>query len=315
MQRVAITGSSGYVGQRLIALLRRDRPDAEILGLDIAPPGAVAPHRFERVEICEPRLADVLAGFAPDTVVHLAFILNPIHREAEMRRVNVEGTRNVLRAVAAVRPERFLFVSSAVALGAMPGNPVPMQDDHPRAAGVAFQYAADKSEAEQLVADFAQDQPRVAVSWVRPAIILGPGIDNYLSRLLLRFPVVFLLDGRNTPMQFVHVDDVVAAMLRVLERNGRGAFNVAPGNWISPLEIALETRRRVARLPSWLAAGLLRLCWACRVPLFGGPAAMLDYLRFPWVVAPERLTTELGFAFQYGSREALRSTLDTGKTR
>jgi len=311
VQRIAITGSSGYVGQRLINDLRRIQPEATILGLDRAWPQRCQPDRFEPIEICESRLEDVLADFAPDTVVHLAFILNPIHKESEMHRVNVEGTSNVLRAVAAVRPERFLFASSAVVFGAAPDNPMPIQDRHPRGSELAFRYAADKSEAEELVDNFAGEHSEVAVSWVRPAIVLGPGVNNYMSRLLLLQAVVFLLDGRNVPMQFVHIDDVVSAILHVLKWNGHGPFNLAPDDRMSLLEIALETKRNVARIPMWLARGMFWLCWTLRLPVFGAPPAMLDYLRHPWVVASGRLTGELGFEFRYASREALRSVLDT----
>ena len=315
MHRIAITGSSGYVGRRLVEAIRRHLPQAKILGIDRVRPRDRVPDRFEPVDICDPRLGEVLSGFAPDTVVHLAFILNPSHREREMRRINVEGTRNALHAADTAGASRILFASSVVALGAAPDNPVPMRDIQERVPGHAFRYAADKSEAEAAAASLAEERPGLAVSWVRPAIILGPGTDNYLSRLLLRFPVVFLLDGCNTPMQFVHVDDVVNAMVHILLGDGRGPFNVAPGDSISLLEIALETGRRAVSVPMWAARSAVQLTWALRLPVFEAPAAMLDYLRHPCVMAPERLEKELGFAFGHTSRDALRSVLGAGGAR
>ena len=88
MQRIAITGSSGYYAGRLIAHIRAHAPYVRILGCDVADPRRVAaPDEFVRVDVRDPQLREALRNFAPDTIVHLAFIVNPTHDDREMRPV------------------------------------------------------------------------------------------------------------------------------------------------------------------------------------------------------------------------------------
>ena len=64
------------------------------------------------------------------------------------------------------------------------------------------------TELEKLLGEFADRHPQMAVSWIRPCLIYGPAVDNYLSRMLLQYPLVVLPDGCDVPQQYVHEDDV-----------------------------------------------------------------------------------------------------------
>jgi UDP-glucose 4-epimerase len=309
MQRVAITGSSGYYGRHLIGYIRRADPGVEILGLDVMPPREAAPDRFAPVDVRSPELARVLAEFRPDTVVHLAFIVQPIHDAARMHDININGSRNVFDAVAAISPKRFLVASSATAFGAWPDNPLPIDDRRPVRGRPEFQYAHEKTLIERMLVEFADRCPAIAVSWVRPCIIYGPGVDNFLSNLLLNYPLVALPDGCDVPQQYVHEDDVAAATWCILKAGGRGPYNVAPPDWILLTDVARETRRRAISLPVWMMKLASKLCWGLRLPLLRVPPTLIIYVRYPWVVAPTRLCRELGFRFQYSSLETLRALL------
>jgi UDP-glucose 4-epimerase len=309
MQRIAVTGSSGYYGSRLIRYIRSIAPHVEVLGLDVAPPRAPADLPFAKVDVRSPELRRILTEFRPDTIIHLAFIVNPIHDEGRMHDINVNGSRNVFEAVHEIGPDRFMLASSATVFGAFPDNPLPIDDRWPAQGGQGFQYADDKSLLETMIADFADRHPAMAVSWVRPAIIYGPGVDNYLSHMLLRHPMVVLPDGCNLPQQFVHEDDVVAATWRILERDGRGPYNIAPADWIHLTDIARETGRRTISLPLWVMMVACRVCWGLRIPFIPMPPAAMLYVRHTWVLAPNRLCGELGYQFQYNSLETLRELL------
>jgi len=309
MKRVAVTGSSGYLGRKLIAHLRRQHGDAEILGIDIRPPepAEVSPDRFMALDILSAGLAAALDDFRPDTIVHAAFVLAPIRDRHMMRETNVDGCRNLLSAVGG-GVERVMLVSSATAYGAWPDNPVPIDETRPLRP-CRFQYAADKVEIETLAEEFAERNPAIAVSRIRPTIIGGAGMDNYLYRFIFDQMLVVLLDGYDVPVQFVHEEDVAAAMLAILTARARGAFNVGPPDWCMASEIAAETRRRTLRLPFRLMKILHGLAWAARLPGHEAPAEFLDFARYPWVVAPRRLQQELGFRFQHTSRATLLETI------
>lgn len=309
MQRIAVTGSSGYLGRRFVEHLRARCGDVQILGMDIQRRADASLDELVELDIRSDRVTDVLSQFRPDTIIHAAFAFQPMRNEAAMHEINVQGSRNLLQAAAAVRPRRLMVVSSATAYGAWLDNPLPITESHRLRARTEFRYAADKTEVEQIVGDFAGDHPEIAVSLPRPAIIGGPRMDNYLSRFLFGMPFLVLIDGYDTPVQFVHEHDIVAAMCEILTADARGAFNVGPPNWTTMTEIARETGRRVLSLPFWLVRFVHATAWAARLPFHESPSGLLCFARYPWVVAPSRLERELGFRFEFSSRDTLRDII------
>jgi UDP-glucose 4-epimerase len=309
VQRIAITGSSGYYGSRLVRYIRNVDPGVEILGLGRTPPNGLGPQKFARIDVRSPELHDTLRAFQPDTVIHLAFVLNPIHDEARMHDININGSNNVFEAVHALRPHRFLMASSATVFGAWPDNPVPIDDSGPVRGRPELEYSRDKTELEHMITGFANSHPDIAVSWVRPAIICGPEMSNYLMRMLMWSPFVVLPDGFDTPIQFVHENDVAAATWEILKCGGEGPFNIGPADWMNLSDIARERRRPALNIPLWMMRIHASIWWSLRLPIFNFPPAAHHYLRHPWVVAPTRLRDELGFRFQYSSREAFRELL------
>lgn len=310
MQRIAITGSSGYYGSRLIEFIRQVAPQVTILGLDVTSPRKIAPHEFTAIDIRDPQLKNSLANFQPDTVVHLAFVVNPIHDEDRMHDININGSRNVFEAVQTIRPERLLVASSASAFGPWPDNPLPIDDRWPMKEHPAFRYAHDKFLLERMVAEFADRHSLMQVSWTRPCVIYGPGVDNYLSRIQLQYPAVVLPDGVDVPQQFVHEEDLVAATWCILEKGGRGPYNLGPPDWIRLSDVARETGRRTISVPLWMMNLTSKICWGLRLSLMPFPPALNLYIRYPWIVAPRRLSQELGFQFKYTSLETLRNLIE-----
>lgn len=309
MKRIAITGSSGYYGRKFIEHVRRQSPEARILGCDVVPPQSGAPDEFVSLDVRSPELSPTLEKFQPDTILHLAFVVNPIHDDRKMHEINVGGTRNVLGAVERIRPRRFLMASSATAYGAWPDNPVPMPEDWQLRTRQNFRYAKDKHQTESLVAEFAAKNEDIAVSWVRPCIIYGPGVQNYLSKFLIHLPIIVLPDGRDLQMQFVHEDDVAGATWEILRHESRGPFNIGPPDWVTLTEIARETKRLKFKIPFWMIVPVTTVWWALRLPLFEYPPGLLWFLRYPWVVEPRRLVNEIGYKFQYSSMDTLREML------
>lgn len=310
IQRIAITGSSGHCGRSFIARVRQEAPHARILGLDVVPPQSERPDDFQTMETRDPRLVEVLREFAPDTVVHMAFVMNVIHNDALMRDININGSRNVFAAVAAVKPQRFLHYSSMTAYGAWPDNPVPLDETWPLRVRSDFRYAADKAKLEGDVLLFASDHPDMAVSWVRPALVLGQGVQNYLTRFLLAGNCIALLDGVDSPIQFVHEDDLARATWEILARHGRGPFNVCPPNWMTWSEVARLRNTRTVNIPLWLITAAARMWWTLRlpavIPALGCPPGLMNFIRYPWVGTPRRLTEEFGFAFQHSGIDAFK---------
>ncbi len=150
MSTLAITGGTGFVGSRLIALAveaghqvraltRRRAGGAERISTwvagDLRDTAALA-------RLCE----------GADAVIHVAGVVNAPNR-AGFAAGNIEGTRNMLAAAEGAGVRRFVHVSSLAARE--PG----MSD-----------YGWSKAEAERLVEDSLLD-----TAMVRPPAIYGPG--------------------------------------------------------------------------------------------------------------------------------------------
>ena len=243
--KVAVTGASGNLGT---ALLRRltapEAGPAEVRGLARRQPPDVAPYsgvRWHLTDLGGPQSEATLAEFMDgvDVVVHLAWALQPGRQPDDLRRVNVEGTRRVMRAAGAAGVRHVVHVSSigAYAPGAV-GQRV--AEDWPTTGIPSAQYSRDKSEAEHVVREAEARHPETTVSVVRPTLVLQPDAGSEIGRYFLG-PLVFgaarLLPGavaRLLPLplprfavSFIHADDVADAVVRMLDRRAPGAFNLA----------------------------------------------------------------------------------------
>jgi UDP-glucose 4-epimerase len=315
-QRVLITGSSGFYGRAVVGAIRKHWPSARVFGLDVVSAKTNHPDEFELCDITSPKLRQYVLDFLPDTLIHLAFVVNPLRDEEKMHAVNVGGTRNVLAAAADAQPARLLISSSATAYGAWPDNPIPMTENQPLRARTEYRYADDKFQVEGLLADFSQSHPALSVSWTRPCMIYGPGMSNFMTTLFTVPPVLTLPGGSNSPMQLVHLEDVAEATLAILNAEARGPFNLAPPDWFTIRDLAKLSGRFAVSVPFAACRAVTACWWALHLPIFRFPAPLWYFIRYPWVVAPERLMTEVGFQFRHSSADVIRQLLrDAGKLK
>lgn len=296
---VAITGAGGYLGSRLIESLADDPRVRRILAFDIRPPHpASAKVLSDDLDVRNPALEARLAGV--DVLVHLAFVMDPIRDENEMRDVNVNGSQNAFKCAAKAGVKKIVYTSSAVVYGAHPDNEVPLTEQSPLRANLDFSYPAHKLEVEYVVKEVAGEHPDL--DWVvfRPAIVFGPHVDSAWSRVL-EMPVLLGVQGYSPPFQFVHEDDVARALTWAVLEDASGYFNLAAPGWLEGDEVMAIVGRRRIDLPEPVAFQVAERMW--NVGLSEAPAGILHYVMHPWVVSTEKLAAA-GF-------EARRSNLET----
>jgi len=314
-ERIAITGSSGLYGRTLVREIRRRLPDARVLGIDLRDGGADPPDDLWCGDICDPGVVAAVAAFRPDTVVHLAYAVQPGRDMRAMRAANVDGTRQILAAAAASGAARVLVASSGTVYGAWPDNPPRCDESTPVRPRPEYYYSEHKGLVERMVQEFAAARPDIAVSWTRPTIICGPGVRNFLSDFFLNMPFLFLPDGNDTPLQFVHQDDVARATLAILRHSARGPFNVAPDDALTHRQIAAILGVAAVPMPFFLMDGMSRVWWTLRLPWFATPPGLAGYVRHPWLMNSERLRREVGYEFEYSSVRAFRELIDRPERR
>jgi UDP-glucose 4-epimerase len=307
--RYVITGGSGYIGSRLVEHLAAREDTERIVVCDLNPPRVMRPKlEFERLDVRHREAArSVLEGVKPDALVHLVFILNPVHDEHFMYDVDVNGTHNVLEAAGQAGTEHVLVTTSAAAYGAFPDNPVPLTEDDPVRGVASFSYARDKTEADRICQLWAAKYPDRTMTIVRPCIVFGPSVDNYLLRLWTKQPFQVDVGNMENELQFVHEEDVVDGVIRLLEGRHGGAFNVAGDGFMTLRESIELSGQPIRRMPLWLYRTLGKVMWALHQA--ETPPGQIEFAIHPWVVSNERLKEVAGWKPRYTSRETFEITM------
>jgi UDP-glucose 4-epimerase len=307
--RYVITGGSGYIGSRLVDLLSRREDTDQIVICDLAPPLEYRPKsQFERLDVRDrDAVRAVLERTRPDALVHLAFIFNPVHDEHLMYDVDVNGTHNVLEAAGQAGTRQALAASSAAAYGAFPDNPVPLTEEDPVRGVPSYSYARDKTESDRICQLWAAKYPDRVMTIVRPCIVFGPGVDNHLLRLWTKLPFTTDVGNLDNPIQFVHVDDVVDAVTRLLLGRHPGAYNLA-GDGLMTLRESYELiGTPIRRLPLRAYRGLARAAWRLRAS--EAPPGQIEFALYNWIVSNEKVKRTLDWTPRYTSRETFELTM------
>ena len=309
---VAVTGACGYLAGGLVRSLCADDKVDRVVGFDVRPAAFEHPKFvFDQLDVRSPVIESRLHGV--DTLVHLAFIMDPIKDETLMRDVNVNGSQNVFRCAGNAGVEKIVYTSSAVVYGAHPDNPVPLKEDSPLRANLDFSYAAHKLEIEYVVREFRDAFPGITVTVLRSAIVFGSHVDSAWSHVL-EVPVFLGVKGRSPSFQFVHEDDVTAALTFAVGNELDGPYNLAPGDWMSSEEILEVAGRKRLDLPEAAAFSMVERLWG--LGLSEVPAGMMHYTMHPWLVSPDKLAAE-GFTCLKTTRQSLDDALrqSSGYTR
>jgi nucleoside-diphosphate-sugar epimerase len=298
---VVITGAGGLLGRRLIAALEQDPEVERIVGTDLTPPRDLDGGKLtlERVDVQDRGIGATFAG--ADVVVHLAFQVDPIQDEPRMRAINVGGTRNVVERAHEAGVRKFVYVSSGMVYGAHPDNDFPLSEESPLRANAPFNYAEHKLEVEQWLWPWAQEHPDMVVTVLRPSIVAGPGVENFITRQM-DAPLVAVVRGHKPPMQFAHVDDITTALTHAVRNDLPGAYNVTSEGWLSFDEIVAIGRRRVMDVPEEVAFSLVDQLWQMGVG--EAPVGAVHYVMHPWVLSVERLLST-GWRPVHSNRDAL----------
>lgn len=309
--KYVITGGSGYIGGQLTELLVKCEETERVVNLDVRPPAVPWPKtEFVSGDVRDrAAIRALLEREQPDALIHLAFLLNPIRDEGAMYDIDVNGTLSVLWAASETGVQQVLVTSSASAYGAFPDNPVPIAEDHPVRGVPDFSYARDKAEADRICQLWAADHPDRVMTIVRPCIVFGPNVDNYISRSWEKTAFMPIMDGVEAEFQLVHEEDVVTALTGLLDEKAPGAFNLAGDGtmtWRESAElVGLKTREMSFRT----IYRLYNLAWKLRAPNVEAPAGNLKFLHHPWVVSNEKLKATTGWQPQFDTRQTFEQTM------
>ena len=310
--RYLITGGSGYIGTRLTDVLVEREETERIVNIDVRPPAALRPkEEFVSGDVRRrEQVRGLLEREQPDVLVHLAFIFgNPIRDEARMYEIDVAGTQAVLQAASDAGVGQVLVASSASAYGAFPDNPVPIAEDWPVRGQPDYPYARHKAEVDRLCQLWALQHPNRVMTILRPCIVAGPTLDNFISRSWKTSFFSPRLDGVEAEFQLVHEDDLVAALVGLLKAKAGGAFNVAADGTLGWTEASEMIGTKVRDVSLRTMKRIYGVAYKLHLPNVENPPGNLDFLRYPWIVSNEKLKAEIGWKPSADTREVFVETM------
>ena len=145
--RVVVTGATGNVGTSVLDSLGADDAVSSILGIARRLPAArFAKAEFVVADVARDDLAPLLEG--ADAVVHLAWLIQPSHDEATLRRTNVDGSSRTFAAVVAAGVPALVVASSVGAYSARV-DAHPVDESWPTEGIPASWYSRQKAEVER----------------------------------------------------------------------------------------------------------------------------------------------------------------------
>jgi nucleoside-diphosphate-sugar epimerase len=177
-----VTGGSGFIGGRLIERLRSSGWRIRALARSQSSAEKVKAAGAEPVEGDLEDAGALRAGAEDcDVAFHAAAHLGEWGSREEFMRINVEGTKNVLRACREAGVRRMVHVGTEAAL--LVGQPLVNADESvPLRPDSKALYSATKAMAEQAVRDANGDGLKTVV--VRPRLVWGRGDTTILPSLV-----------------------------------------------------------------------------------------------------------------------------------
>ena len=339
---VLVTGVSGNLGTRLLPLLS----DFRVVGVDMRPPESSALYRFEEMDLgreaCCRQLIDLLRQSGAQSVLHLAFVLDPQRTGVldleRMWQINVAGTARLMEAVSVVNRtggaiRQFIFPGSVSAYG--PETPGPVREDAPLRAHT-LPYAIHKRESDEVVRYRAESLGDCHIYLLRPHIFVGATVENYMVGALRgtafgkgKRAARMRAEGRRLPLmlprgekylekrlQFLHVDDMARLLVQLLNRPRTDPaitiLNVAGrGESITVRRCAELAQATIKRVPTRAAFGVvLRFLWKFGISSI--PPEALPYMLGSYTMDTGRLQQFLGPEYprviQYTVEDALRDS-------
>jgi nucleoside-diphosphate-sugar epimerase len=271
--RVVVTGASGNVGTSVLEALANEPKVKEVVGLARRVPETAFPKvEWVGADVTESELVPIFAG--ADAVVHLAWAIQPSRDEAVTERINVEGTRRVLDAVARDGVESLVYDSSVGAYS--PGPKQRRVDESWPVEGIPTSfYSRHKAAVETILDAFERREPGVRVVRLRPGLIFkaeaaseirrlfaGPFLPGFLVQKRL---VPFIPDVPRLRFQAVHSHDVGEAYRQALVRDVHGAFNIAAEPEVGVEQLCELFGARSVPLPAGALRAAARLSWKLRL--------------------------------------------------
>ncbi len=235
--KALVTGGAGFIGSHLVDRLIAE--GHEVIVVDDLSCGSKEylnkSAEFNRISITDRKaIRKIIEKERPATVFHLAAqkdLRRSVDDPVSDAETNIIGTLNLLEPIAEIGGVRVVFPSSAAVYPIQ--TELPIREDSQIAP--ESPYGISKRSAEMYLAYYSNLYPVSCVA-LRLANVYGPRqcsegasvISLYARALLSGRPVTINGSGEQT-RDFIFVDDVVDAMIRMMRVEWCGEINISTG--------------------------------------------------------------------------------------
>lgn len=245
MRRVLVTGGGGFVGRRALRALVERGCEVHATHVEAEPPLEIAGVTWHRVDLMDPRAVARLTSEARcDTLLHLAWYA--VHGKFWRAPENLDWTAASIGLVRAFRDAggARVTVAGTCAEYDWSGDGTMLEGTTPLRPHTLYGACKD---ALRRVLDAYASETGLSVSWGRIFFLYGP--DEHparfvasVARALARGEAARMSHGLQV-RDFLHVEDVGAALAALALSDVRGAVNVASGVPVTLGDVAEELHR------------------------------------------------------------------------
>ena len=254
MDRVLVTGGSGFIGSNVIEALSKSY---KVINFDLVPSSTKTSHEEIIGDIRDKELVEKVIEKC-DIIIHLAAQVSvplSIDYPEKTIEINVQGTQNIIDAAGKFGIKRLIIASSAAVYGE--AFDLPLKEE---SAGQCLSpYAQSKWENESQIL-LARENGFEAVA-LRFFNVYGPGqsTDGAYAAVIPRF-VEMLTSGRQPTVygdglqsrDFIHVKDLVNVIENLIQCDwgliDSHAYNIASESQTSLLEIIELIKASIVRI-------------------------------------------------------------------
>ena len=216
--KIAVIGGSGFVGTRLIDILRKEN---DVINID-----KQHSHFHDDItKIADVRYKEQIVPLLSG--IEVVVLLAAEHRDdvtptSLYYDVNVGGMKNVLRAMEEHQINRIVFTSSVAVYGLNKDNP---DENHP--VDPFNHYGKSKYQAEEVLQKWNDVQPDRNINIIRPTVIFGERNRGNVYNLLKQISSgKFLMVGKGkNEKSMAYVENVVAFIKYCIENQTHG-YNI-----------------------------------------------------------------------------------------
>lgn len=269
MSNILVTGAAGFVGNRLLAMLK---DNGHCCRAAVRRPSSTADVDVESIVVGEidahTEWQKALQGI--EVVVHLAARVHIMHDEAddplaEFRKINLEGTRKLAEDAVRAGVKRLVYISSIKVNGeATHGAPFTTNDTPVP----TDPYAITKWEAEQMLRDISS-KTGLEIVIIRPPLVYGPGVKaNFLNLIkLVRRRIPLPLGGIDNKRTLVALDNLADLIMRCCEHPAAAGhvFLAGDDESLSTPELVNRIARSMGRRSPVFYFPPMLLAWAARL--------------------------------------------------